>query len=138
MSETFMWFSYDTGLAHVIFLCSYCAAHNGSLQYEWLAQDLREANRSITPWIVVAFHVPWYTSSEHHGMSEAAFMRDAMEDLLYNAKVDIVLSGHVHGYERTKPVYKGEERCDAPIYIIIGDGGNHEGPACPWEANPPA
>eukprot|EP00931_Biecheleriopsis_adriatica_P011977 TRINITY_DN113079_c0_g1_i1.p1 TRINITY_DN113079_c0_g1~~TRINITY_DN113079_c0_g1_i1.p1 ORF type:complete len:513 (-),score=78.93 TRINITY_DN113079_c0_g1_i1:216-1754(-) len=137
-SETFMWFSYDTGLAHVIMLCSYCDASRESLQYAWLEQDLKAVNRSITPWVVVAAHVPWYSTNYHHDMSEAAFMRNAMEDLIYAAKVDVVFSGHVHGYERFEPVYKNESRCDGPVYIVVGDGGNHEGPACPWAANPPA
>lgn len=32
-------------------------------------------------------------------------MRLAMEGILYNAGVDIVLNGHCHEYERSNPVY---------------------------------
>ncbi len=32
-------------------------------------------------------------------------MRLAMEDVLYNNGVDIVLNGHCHEYERSNPVY---------------------------------
>merc|ERR1712136_643377 len=52
--------------------------------------------------------------------------------------VVVVFSGHVHGYERTLGVYKGNVECDGPVYITIGDGGNHEGPACPWLTDVPA
>lgn len=32
-------------------------------------------------------------------------MRLAMEDVLYEAGVDVVLNGHNHAYERSNPVY---------------------------------
>jgi len=32
-------------------------------------------------------------------------MRLAMESVLYNAGVDVVINGHCHEYERSNPVY---------------------------------
>merc|ERR1712228_118552 len=64
-------------------------------------------------------------------------MKASMEQMLYAHKVDIIISGHVHAYERTKPVYRYRTVCDAPIQIVIGDGGNKEGPACPWNKTVP-
>ena len=32
-------------------------------------------------------------------------MREAMESVLYDNGVDVVLNGHLHEYERTNPVY---------------------------------
>ena len=32
-------------------------------------------------------------------------MRLAMEGVLYNAGVDVVINGHCHEYERSNPVY---------------------------------
>lgn len=32
-------------------------------------------------------------------------MREAMESVLYENGVDVVLNGHLHIYERTNPVY---------------------------------
>lgn len=32
-------------------------------------------------------------------------MREAMETLLYENGVDVILNGHLHEYERTNPVY---------------------------------
>jgi len=41
-----------------------------SEQYQWLERDLMAFNRSNTPWLVAAFHSPWYVLScfaaEHH------------------------------------------------------------------------
>lgn len=56
-------------------------------------------------------------------------------------KVDVYLSGHVHTYERSYPVYNWDVRFDlenatiptlvydeptAPVYIVNGAGGNIE------------
>lgn len=32
-------------------------------------------------------------------------MREAMEEVLYDNGVDVVLNGHLHEYERTNPVF---------------------------------
>jgi len=128
-----LWYSFEAGMAHVIMLCSYCDFAVGSVQEEWLQRDLNRVDRARTPWVIAAFHTPWYTSSKHHNMDESEPMRDAMEDTFYSHKVDFVVSGHVHAYERTLSVYKNKTTCDGPAYITIGDGGNHEGPACGWE-----
>ena len=64
-------------------------------------------------------------------------MQESMEELLYRYKVDLVFNGHLHSYERTKPVYKDSisDPC-APEHIIIGDGGNHEGSELNWFPQP--
>jgi len=132
-----LWFSFEAGLAHVIMLCSYCDYTNTSLQFAWLQQDLHSVDRARTPWLVALWHTPWYTTSSHHPMEEGAVMREAMEGLMYAHKVDIVLVGHLHAYERTAPVYANRAQCDGPVHIVIGDAGNHEGPACGWKLEEP-
>ncbi|XP_019052298.1 PREDICTED: purple acid phosphatase 22-like [Nelumbo nucifera] len=69
-----------------------------------------------------------------------------MEELLYQARVDIVFAGHVHAYERfashfisfgyeyptgdwfmqTRVYNNKAEQC-GPVQVTIGDGGNREG-----------
>jgi len=134
-SPSHMWYSFEAGLAHVVMLCSYCEAHEGSLQHSWLVQDLEQVDRSKTPWLMVLFHAPWYTSSHGHPMSETQSMREHMEILFHKHQVDIVFSGHVHAYERTGAIYQNTTQCDGIVHITIGDGGNKEGPACPWQAD---
>ena len=34
----------------------------GSPQYEWMEKDLKNVNRSLTPWIVIAGHRAMYSS----------------------------------------------------------------------------
>ncbi|CAE7481370.1 PAP21, partial [Symbiodinium microadriaticum] len=59
-------------------------------------------------------------------------MQSAIEDTLYEYKVDIVFSGHVHAYERSCSLYQYVCQDGAPYYITIGDGGNKEGLATGW------
>lgn len=54
-------------------------------------------------------------------------MKLALEDHLHDARVDVVLNGHVHAYERTFPVYNGTvDECSGAVHITVGDGGNRE------------
>ena len=50
-----------------------------------------------------------------------------LEGLFYENHVNLVISGHVHAYERSFPVFKNRVRTDGVTYITIGDAGNHEG-----------
>ena len=52
-------------------------------------------------------------------------MQAALEDAIQG--VDLVLSGHVHAYERNSRTYAGACNGSAPACITIGDGGNREG-----------
>ena len=61
--------------------------------------DLAKVDRQKTPWLIAAVHAPWYNSNTaHQGSGEG--MREAMEDMLLEAKVDVLFAGHVHAYER--------------------------------------
>ena len=52
---------------HVTVLTPYAGFGKGSHQYEWLEKDLaKNFDRSVTPWLVVAFHAPWYNSVAAH------------------------------------------------------------------------
>ena len=49
-------------------------------------------------------YAQFYNSNfAHHNEMQALIMRDSMEELLYAAGTDLVLSGHVHAYERMHP-----------------------------------
>lgn len=127
-STSNLYYSFNVAGVHVIMLGSYTHFHHSSDQYKWLQSDLNKVDRTKTPWLVVLIHAPWYNSNEaHQGESESVDMKAAMEDLLYNARVDVVFAGHVHAYERFTRVYKDKADDCGPIHITIGDGGNREG-----------
>lgn len=92
-------------------------------------------------WDAATWHSPWYNSNgAHQGEFNTIAMRDAMEHLLVTYEVDAVWNGHVHAYERSHPVAfnKVQPRGKAPVYIVIGDGGNREGEAPYPHTAPPA
>ena len=63
----FVWRSFDVAGMHVIVLTPYDDFDKGSHQYNWLKKDLADNfDRSKTPWLVVAFHAPWYNSVVAH------------------------------------------------------------------------
>ena len=132
-----LYFSYELGLAHIVHLNSYDyfldpgAFNSSSRQLAWLRKDLRAVNRTMTPWVIVCAHSPWYNSNTaHHNEREEVLLRKLMEPVLFAHGVDLVFAGHVHAYERMFPVYANiTNKTGAPTYINIGDGGNREGPA---------
>lgn len=134
------WFSLNWSFAHLVFLDSELEAdlpYFSPAQLAWLQEDLAEAQkqRDIFPWIIVGFHRPLYCShgSDKNCHAFADYMRHQIEDILYDNKVDLVLYGHVHAYERLYPTYKNQpvqfnySSPAAPTYIMNGAAGNPEG-----------
>lgn len=130
-----LYYSTDLPGVHLISLSAYRDYNETSDQYIWLEQDLQRFDRSVTPWLVVIFHPPWYNTFVSH-YKEAECMRLAMEDLFYEHGVDLVLAGHVHAYERNNRVYNYTVDPCAPNYITIGDGGNIEEVLTKWSDQP--
>ncbi|KAK4478730.1 hypothetical protein RD792_014228 [Penstemon davidsonii] len=127
-SPSNLFYSFEVGGVHVIMLGSYAEFESDSTQYHWLMSDLKKVDRKRTPWLVVVMHAPWYNSNRaHQSEYESIGMKNAMEDVLYEARVDVVFAGHVHAYERFSRVYKERANECGPVYITIGDGGNREG-----------
>jgi len=73
-------------------------------------------------------HGPWYnTNTKHQGEVATEALRRAAEPLFVKYQVNLVMSGHVHTYERLRGVsLDGKCNDRAPVYITLGDGGNHE------------
>ncbi|XP_061988057.1 purple acid phosphatase 23 [Rosa rugosa] len=124
-SKTNFYYSFDAGGVHFIMLGAYVDYNATGSQYAWLKDDLHRVDRSVTPWLVAAWHSPWYNSYSSH-YQEFECMRQEMEELLYQYGVDIVFSGHVHAYERMNRVYNYTLDPCGPVYITVGDGGNIE------------
>ncbi|KAK9802602.1 hypothetical protein WJX73_000292 [Symbiochloris irregularis] len=121
-----LYYSINLGPTHQIHLSNYVNFLEGSAQYEWLVEDLASFDRAATPWLIVTWHAPWYSSYTTH-YKETECMRQAMEPLLYEAGADIIFNGHLHTYERTNPVYNYTVDECGIVNVVIGDGGNIEG-----------
>jgi len=84
------------------------------LKPEQIAWFEKELQASDSDWKIPYFHHPPYSSGERHGSDTQ--MRDVLEPLFLKYNVSVVLTGHDHFYERTKP-QKGI------VYFVCGSGG---------------
>lgn len=135
-SESPYMFSYEAGPVFIVGLPgSYAATDQASPQWRFVAEKLASVKRTRTPWLVVMFHTPWYNSNLAHYEEGLKHQWD-MEGLLYKYGVDLVFNGHIHSYERSFPVFNYSRNECGMIHIVIGDGGNYEGPAN-YEGTPP-
>jgi len=136
------YYSVDYGNVHLISLDSQGELDGGfriydtlSRQITWLKKDL-SANK--LPWTIVYFHHPPYTKGSHDSDREAELVkiRENLLVILERYKVDMVLTGHSHVYERTHPLrgHYGEansfdpkkhvvERTTSPNHYLVGKGG---------------
>ena len=80
-------------------------------QVQWLEQTLSGARED---WKIVFFHHPLYSSGKTHGSDER--LRAVLEPLFIKYGVSLVLAGHDHFYERTKPQ-------QGITHFVAGSGG---------------
>ena len=110
----------------------------------WLKEAL--ASPAAAPaWRVVLGHRPLYctnggfNSSNKDCSTMAAVLQKQVEGTLNSGGVQLGLFSHMHGYERTQPVFKGQVTPGATVHIVNGAGGNREGNDdprgnAPWSA----
>ncbi|MDQ3674446.1 MAG: metallophosphoesterase, partial [Gemmatimonadota bacterium] len=116
------YYSYDVGDWHVIVLNSELAVEGSgpekTAQLDWLRQDLADHRQLCT---MSYFHKPLFTSSYRQGVRE---MR-AIWTILYDANVDLILSGHDHHYERFAPQTPAGvvDSTRGIEQILVGTGG---------------
>ena len=101
------WYSFDWGDVHFVALDS---ERMGEVQAAWLEADL--AGNEL-PWTIVYTHRSAYSSGSHG--SDLTFRR-VFGAILMEHRVPLVLSGHDHHYERSKPI--GDT-----TYVVTGGGG---------------
>lgn len=101
------WYSFDYGNAHFVFLNDtvFNVRVIAGSQRAWLEEDLRraDANRANVPWIFVVHHKPLYTCLSNH--APQIDLRSAWQPLFDRYHVDVVIAGHNHVYERSRPIF---------------------------------
>ncbi|KAI9317013.1 Metallo-dependent phosphatase-like protein [Dichotomocladium elegans] len=139
-------YSFDYGNLHLIAFSTetYFFGSEDEIRagIHWLEADLKQINqnRHERPWIVLITHHPLYCSFANEDCDiNSALLRDgknglgAIEPLLLEYKVDVVISGHVHNYERTFPMARGlatsmsYKNPSSTVYIVLGNAGQPEG-----------
>lgn len=121
------WYSFDAAGVHVVQISSEHDWRRGSPQYQWLEKDLKSVDRAVTPWVVLTSHRMMYTTQvgEQADLKVAVHMREELEDLIWDHRVNLMLVGHQHSYERSCAVRNGECTRDGlgPVHIVVGSAG---------------
>ncbi len=146
------YYSFDYGNIHFVALDSYIIegypANNYRLydiagpQVQWLRADLAANTKK---WTIVYFHHPPYSMGSHNSDTEFQMVkiRENIAPILEQYDVDLVLSGHSHSYERSKPMkgHFGEEATfDPQVHHLSQSSGRYDGTAnsCTYIKDSPA
>jgi len=105
------YYAYDLGAWRIYVLnsnCSVVSCAAGSTQEQWLRGDLAGDPRTC---VAAIWHHPRFSDGTH-GNNTAV---QAFWQALYDANADVVLSGHDHDYQRSKPQH-------GVTYVVSGGG----------------
>jgi len=122
------WYSFNLGNWHVIGLNSQCltsrdprymqrkvGCDHGTEQVDWLKRDLADNDRKC---ILAAWHHPRFTSGSPWRELEPIW------GVLDEAGADVVLSAHVHNYERfARQSADGSRTVEGIRQFVVGTGG---------------
>ena len=124
-------YAFVAGPAQVLVLNAYAGAAGVQRQATWLRGALMRVDRRKTPWLIAVFHTAWYSSNTNKLYTRAGeVLRWSVEQLLYEAGVDIVVSGHIHSYERSYPVLNRTLDACGPVHLNVGDARRVASCAC--------
>jgi hypothetical protein len=87
-------------------------------QRSWAREKLRSSAARCK---VAYFHHPLWSSGP--GTRGRGWRRRKFVPLLQRGGVDLVLSGHVQNYERSRPLWSGRRSRRGIVYVVTGGGG---------------
>jgi predicted phosphodiesterase len=130
------YYSFNYRNAHFIALSTELNKLDDTEQLKFVTNDLltTKENKNID-WIIVYFHKPFYSAEG----SDVQRMIGNYQPLFEKARVDLVLQGHSHNYQRSYPLLYNEDSSSKPlisdkerfeyrdplgiIFVIVGTGG---------------
>ena len=118
------YYSFDHGDVHFVALWldlqAFVDYSPGSVQYNWLENDLRESKK---PWKFIFFHhvlrssgPHWRDDYDRNGVLDMRQMEESVALLASRHGVQAIFNGHDHVYERLAPV-------GGPMSFVSGGGG---------------
>jgi hypothetical protein len=117
-------FGFDYGHAHITVANDTTEdpyAISGEVR-DAIAADFAASNDAR--WKLLMHHQPLWSASTRHGSNE--MLQQAWGPLIDQHRIDLVLNGHDHCYEITKPLVAGQvqaSNADATVYVIAGGAG---------------
>jgi hypothetical protein len=132
--------SFDVGNTHFVLFDDYALALSAgssspnaeaTAQLAWLDADLKAANadRAAHPFIVAISHRCLFSTSAHGNDHDVTYARGQLVPLYDKYSVDLVINGHDHDYERSKPLHAGTPPSGAPVvgtgttYVVSAGAG---------------
>lgn len=95
-SKLYYFFNYG----NAVFICLNSEDPANQIQIDWLEETLKKSKDKT--WRFVFFHKPFYSSGKHQEAMHKYF--DTWWKLFDDYGVELILTGHSHHYERTKPI----------------------------------
>lgn len=119
------YYSFDYGNAHVVVLDSTAPLSEDDAtttddMFDWLRSDLQQTSQ---PWKIAVLHHSPYSVGKSHGSDQRA--RSKLVPIFEQYGVQLVLSGHDHTYQRSKPLLDGQittTQQGGVVYIVSGAG----------------
>ncbi|MBF0610104.1 MAG: hypothetical protein G8345_00970 [Magnetococcales bacterium] len=109
------WYEYQCGALRLLVLSYVHSLKSGAPQREWLEEQVAKEEGDF---LLVAIHDPPYTGMPDYPLPEWESILSPLFQWARNHRgVDMVLSGHVHSYER----YQEE----GSTFIVSGGGGSY-------------
>jgi hypothetical protein len=113
------WYSYNWGDAHILVLDSEQPLGPGTPQYAFAQADL--AANQAEKWRIVVVQDPPYSSTDANSSSHQT---QQFVPMFQGYRVNLVLSGNSHNYERSFPLTNGVPATGGITYIVSGGGGS--------------
>ncbi|MCS6920156.1 MAG: purple acid phosphatase [Fimbriimonadales bacterium] len=122
---------YDFTISNARFVAFNSNERESEPQYQWVEQALQRArnDRSIR-WLIVFAHHPLYGSTQRRGNNQGMIRR--FQPLFDRYRVDLVIHGHDHVYERMFPMRDNKAVVNSGnrykqgagvVYVTCGGGG---------------
>eukprot|EP00037_Helgoeca_nana_P016937 m.159804 g.159804 ORF g.159804 m.159804 type:complete len:530 (+) comp23758_c0_seq1:107-1696(+) len=128
-----MYYSLDVGTVRLVAMNTESELDIAAMS-DWQVEFLKSVLAPPSTWTVAYGHRPFYCTNKGPGNvpKGEALLRKKAEAVLNDGGVQVVLSGHVHDYERSLPVRDGLPTAQdylnisAPFYVVNGAAGNRE------------
>lgn len=121
--------SFNVGNTHFVLvddqpIAALEGSEHGQVILKWLDEDLgrADANRAAVPFVFVINHRGLYTTSLHARDGDVRVARKLLAPIFDKHHVDVVLNGHDHVFERTKPIKAGSDPAGDPVVMPAGQG----------------
>ena len=124
-SGTEAYYSFNYSNIHFVSLDSELSSLAvGGAMHNWLIADL---SANLQDWTLVYFHRPPYSKGSHDSdlvNSRMAALRENFVPVFEMFGVDLVFSGHSHGYERSYPILQHYGRSETFLESMKSDPGD--------------